>query len=597
MLPALRITLIYLALAALWIVLSDRVADVFAPDHEHYVTIQTWKGWFFVATTAALLFFLVQAAIEKLRHETREQQHLSNALAVSRSIQAEILGSLDDAVWMLDLHTHQYLFMNAAVESIYGVSPQFFMANRSYWLDCVYNEDRHIAGQPARLIGIATDISALRQNVERIHQLSNYDALTGLPNRAMLEKIMGIALEAARQGGKRVGLLYLDIARLQDVNDTYGHAVGDEVLRRFATRLRENVGPMVPVARPGADEFAAVLPELTDGAQAGTAAQKILDALMAPLALSIGELRIGASVGISLFPVDAETPATLLQHAGLALHEAKSRGAGQLCFYEPAMNALVVERVALMRDLHSALEQGELHLDYQPQVELASGRVVGVEALMRWHHPERGKVPPAQFIPLAEESGLIVPMGAWAIDEACRQNAAWRKAGLPHMVVAVNISAVQFRTANLRDTTARALALAQLEPPCLELEVTESIVMGSECMLHILDELRELGVQLSIDDFGTGYSSLSYLTRFPVNKLKIDRAFVHGALLHERDSAIVGIIVQMAKMLHLRVIAEGVETAEQIAMLKRYGCDEAQGYFYAPPMPAEAVEAFLRERG
>ena len=205
-------------------------------------------------------------------------------------------------------------------------------------------------------------------------------------------------------------------------------------------------------------------------------------------------------------------------------------------------------------------------------------------------------MPPSQFIPLAEESGLIVPMGAWAIEEACRQNRIWREAGLAPFVVAVNISAVQFRTSNLRDATAKALAVSQLDPPCLELEVTESIIMGHECMLQVLEELRALGVQLSIDDFGTGYSSLSYLTRFPVNKLKIDRAFVHGALLRERDAAIVGIIVQMAKLLHLRVIAEGVETAEQVEMLKRYGCDEAQGYFYSRPLPAAAVEGFLRER-
>jgi EAL domain-containing protein (putative c-di-GMP-specific phosphodiesterase class I) len=323
----------------------------------------------------------------------------------------------------------------------------------------------------------------------------------------------------------------------------------------------------------------------------------MLDELARPLTVSAGEIRIGATLGISLFPADAETPITLLQTAGLALHDAKARGPGQMSFYQPAMNASVAERVALVADLHLALEHNQLELHYQPQICLSSGRVIGVEALMRWRHPQRGLVSPAQFIPLAEANGMIVAMGAWALHEACRQCRAWQQAGLPPVVVAVNISALQFRSSGLRDTAAAALAAAGLEPRWLELEVTESVIMdGAERMLDVLAELRALGVQLSIDDFGTGYSSLAYLTRFAVNKLKIDQAFVRGALLRERDAAIVGIIVQMAKLMHLRVIAEGVETAEQVLMLKHHGCDEAQGYHYARPMPAVDLEYFMRER-
>jgi diguanylate cyclase (GGDEF)-like protein/PAS domain S-box-containing protein len=636
-LSAFRIALIYLVVAALWILLSDRAVDMLVSDHASYVVMQTWKGWLFVAVTAVLLFLLVHSALQKLKLKMLEQQKLSNELMASRSIQGQLLEALDDGVWMRDTESGQYLFMSPAIERIYGSPAQAFMQDGKRWLNAVHVEDRLLVqgkqalleqhgwaeleyritrpdggvrwvrdrthrlgktdGQPARLIGIVSDITLQRQHAEHIHRLSHYDSLTGLPNRMHLQGMMDLALAAAQRDGKRVAVLHMDIARLRDINDSFGHAIGDEILRRFARRLDSCMTKSETVARLTADEFAIVLPDLADGALAGITAQRILDALAPPFILDVGEIRISTSIGISLFPVDAETPDVLLQHAGLALHDAKLRGAGQLSFYQPTMNAAISERVSLLADLHHALGRKELELYYQPQIDLASGRVVAVEALMRWHHPQRGAVSPAQFIPLAEESGLILMIGEWALQEACRQNRAWRLSGLPPITMAVNISAVQFRAAGLRDTVARALDDAGLEPSWLELEVTESAIMdGTERMLVVLAELRSLGVQLSIDDFGTGYSSLSYLTRFNVNKLKIDQAFVRGALKNERDAAIVGIIVQMAKQLHLSVIAEGVETAEQVAMLKEYGCDEAQGYFYARPMPAAALEDFLRQR-
>ena len=633
---ALRITLIYLLLGALWIILSDQAVDLLVEDHDSYVLMQTWKGWFFVSVTAALLFLLVRSALLKLKREIHEQHHLSNELMASRAIQSHMLEVLDDVIWMLDLNSGKYLFISAAVERVYGVSRETFENDTELWRKSVHPEDLSLvenkhavlaaqgwveleyrivrpngdvrwlrdrtrmfndedSGHVRRLIGLASDITTQRQHAEHIHRLSNYDSLTGLPNRMMLEGLMYAALTAARRDGKRVGVLYMDIARLKDINDTFGHAVGDEVLRRFAARLRSGASPREIIARLGADEFAVILPDLADGALAGIAGQRVLDALLPPFSLAVGEIKINTSIGISLFPVDAETPELLLQHAGLALHDAKSRGNGQMSFYQPAMNTAVSERVALINELHHALDRKELELHYQPQVDLASGRVVAVEALMRWRHPKRGLVSPAQFIPLAEESGLIIAMSDWALEEACRQNRAWQLAGLPNMVVAVNISVVQFRTNGLREAVARALAAAQLDPGWLELEVTESVIMdGAERMLDVLGELRDLGVQLSIDDFGTGYSSLAYLSRFAVNKLKIDQAFVRGALKQERDAAIVGIIIQMAKILHLRVIAEGVETAAQAQMLLQHGCDEAQGYLYARPLPPDELERFLR---
>lgn len=633
LLPALKIAFIYLVVAALWIVLSDRAVDLLVSDHAGYVLMQTWKGWFFVAVTAGMLFLLVRSAMSRLRNEMLKQQHLASELTANRSTQAQLLEVLDDVVWMRETGGGPYLFLSPAIRHIYGVTPETFMQDGDYWLNCVHEEDRHLVigkrsllesqgwaeleyrivhpdgqvrwirdrthllrdadGQPYRLIGIASDISIQHEHTEHIHRLSNYDSLTGLPNRTLLENLLQ---EALQDGGPRVAVLYLDVSGLKYINDSHGHAVGDEVLKGFAGLLQSVLPERQIIARVGADEFAVILPGLDDGAQAGIIAQRILDTLSQPQLLSVGEVRTGAALGISLYPLDGSTPGTLIQNAGLALHDAKSRGAGQMSFFQPAMNAAVAERVALVADLHHALERQELELYYQPQIDLSSGRVVAAEALMRWHHPQRGMVSPAQFIPLAEEHGLIIAMGTWALQEASRQCRAWQVAGLPPIVVAVNISALQFRSNELRDTAAQALAAAQLEPRWLELEVTESVIMdGAERMLDVLAELHELGVQLSIDDFGTGYSSLAYLTRFSVNKLKIDQAFVRGALLRERDAAIVGIIVQMAKLLHLRVIAEGVETAEQVAMLRSHGCDEAQGYYYAKPMPAGDLEAFLRQ--
>jgi diguanylate cyclase (GGDEF)-like protein len=637
LLPALKITLIYLVVAALWIVLSDRVVGLLVEDHAHYMVMQTWKGWFFVAVTAGMLFLLVRSAMARLRNEMLKQQQLATELAANRSAQAQLLEVLDDVAWMREVDGGPYLFLSPAIEHVYGVTAAAFMQDSDYWFNCIHPEDRAIpagkrpllesqgwaefeyriirpdkevrwirdrthllrdgSGRPHRLIGIASDITLQRQHAERIHRLANYQSLTGLPNRAMVDELVRVAITEARQNGLRVGVIDLDIRSLKDINDSYGYTVGDEVLRGCAERLRGVLGSGENIADLGAGEFAVILPGLADDAQAGVIGQRMLDELSRPLSVSAGEIRISATLGISLFPADAETPVALLQTAGLALHDAKARGPGQMSFYQPEMNASVAERVALVADLHLALEHNQLELHYQPQICLSSGRVIGVEALMRWRHPQRGLVSPAQFIPLAEANGMIVAMGAWALHEACRQCRAWQQAGLPPVVVAVNISALQFRSAGLRDTVAAALAAAGLEPRWLELEVTESVIMdGAERMLDVLAELRELGVQLSIDDFGTGYSSLAYLTRFAVNKLKIDQAFVRGALLRERDAAIVGIIVQMAKLMHLRVIAEGVETAEQVAMLKNHGCDEAQGYHYARPMPAAQLEDFMRER-
>lgn len=621
---AIRIALLYLLLGVVWIALSDRLVDVLASDHRSYTLMQTWKGWFYVAFTALLLYLLVMRALSRLEAEMQVQRHLSDALAETRQVHEHLLASLDDVVWLLDLRSQSLLFVSAAAERIYGLPVERFLSDAKLWLAVVHVEDRQIAdgkqallnahghcdveyrivrpdggvrwlrdrtrllrdaaGEAVSLIGIATDTTAQHQNAEHIHRLANYDSLTGLPNRIMLEGMLHAALQASRRDGTHVALFYVDIARLKDINDTFGHGMGDEVLRRNDI-----------VARLGADEFAVAVADLPDPALASQVAQRIIDAMTGSVSLSVGEIKTSASVGVSLFPADGETPDLLLQLASLALHEAKPLGSGHYRLYQASMSAAISDRVALASDLHHALERKELEIYYQPQIDLGSGRVLGVEALLRWHHPLRGMVSPARFIPLAEENGLIVPIGAWVLEEACRQARAWQLAGLPPMTVAVNISAVQFREAGLCDTVVHALQCSQLDPQWLELEVTESGIMdGAERMLSMLSGLRQLGVQLSIDDFGTGYSSLAYLTRFDITKLKIDQAFVGGAPKDSRDAAIVSTIIQMGKALSLRVIAEGVETEAQAELLRRAGCDEGQGYLFARPLPAAELVQFIQ---
>lgn len=635
-LSALRISLTYLVLGGLWIVLSDRAVDWLVRDPVRATAFQTWKGWAFVAATALLIYLLVRRALFRLHSEITEQQRLTEALSKAESTQHYLLSELDDIVWLFDVPSAKMLFVSAAVERIYGVSVRDFMDDPELWRRVIHPEDAHMAeaklkildseghadveyrimrpdggvrwirdrtrvlkdenGNITTLIGVGSDVSSVYQTAEHIHRLSNYDNLTGLPNRIMLEGLLQSALANARREGKRLGVLCVDIARLKDINDTFGHGTGDEVLKRVAERLRLALSSREIVARMGADEFAVVLSDLDDGALAGVAGQQILDDLAKPLPLKVGEVKVNASMGVSLFPVDADTPELLLRHADLALHHAKSRGVGQLSFYQSSMNAEVEERVIMASELARALERGELELFYQPQIRLSDGRVVGVEALIRWRHPQRGLVPPVRFVPLAEENGLIIPIGAWVLREACRQNRAWQEAGLPPIVVAVNVSAKQFREATLCDTVAQALTDSGLDAHWLELEVTESVIMdGAERMAALLNQLHALGVQLSIDDFGTGYSSLAYLTRFPVNKLKIDQAFVHGALQHERDATIVSTIIRMARGLHMNVIAEGVETPAQAAMLKASQCEEAQGFLYSRPIPAAEMERYLRQ--
>jgi diguanylate cyclase (GGDEF)-like protein/PAS domain S-box-containing protein len=454
---------------------------------------------------------------------------------------------------------------------------------------------RDVAGKITHYFSIFSDITERKLAEERIHNLAYYDVLTELPNRALLYQLVDQALAEARRNRQHGAILFIDLNRFKPINDTLGHGVGDRLLKLIGRRLREALRNEDVVARLGGDEFVVALFDIAKRDHAGVVAQKILAAFEAPFVIDHHELRIGAAVGISIYPQDGFDTETLLRLSDIAMYRAKKTGVDGYAYYSHEMNQRALDRLKTENSLRHAIERNELLLHYQPKVDLASGRIVGAEALVRWKHPEQGMIPPGDFVPVAEETNLIVQISAWVLDEALRQACAWRDAGLPPVKVAVNLSARDF-SPSLPQRVAAALAAHGIGPEWLELEITESMLMhSSERVVAMMDELARAGIALSLDDFGTGYSSLSYLKRFPIDTLKIDRSFVINMPGDTNDCAIAGAIVGMAKQLGHKVIAEGVETAEQLAFLRSLGCDEMQGYLFSAPLPAERFVALLRE--
>jgi diguanylate cyclase (GGDEF)-like protein len=431
---------------------------------------------------------------------------------------------------------------------------------------------------------------------ERTRHLALHDALTGLPNRTLFHDRLQRALAEAERYGRQAGLLLLDLDQFKDINDMLGHTAGDQLLVEVARRLDACVRASDTVARLGGDEFALILTEMRRPEDAAAVARKAMQVLARPFRLDRQEMHATTSLGIAIGPTDGGDPSELLRAADMALYRAKAEGRNTFRFYAAEMSAQVEARKELEGDLRRALERGELMLEFQPQCELGAGRIVGAEALARWRHPRLGPVPPAEFIPLAESSGLIVPLGAWVLREACRQTRFWRDAGLPHLPMAVNLSLAQCRAGDLAKSTRRVLRASGLEPGALELEVTESLFFSpANGHLDDLYRLHTQGVRVSIDDFGTGYSSLGRLRQLPVDQIKIDRSFVAG-LGHSPDAeAIVCAVIRLARSLGLRVVAEGVETDAQCAFLREEGCDAAQGFHIARPMPPSDFATLLRE--
>ena len=442
--------------------------------------------------------------------------------------------------------------------------------------------------------GTGTDITDRRQAAQKIEFLAYHDALTGLPNRLLLEDRVQQAIAMADRNETRLALVFLDLDNFKNINDSLGHAAGDALLREVSARLKRCVRDTDTISRQGGDEFVLVLRDLSGAEACLPALTKIMETLQEPYFSEGSELSTSASLGVAIYPQDGNNFEVLRKKADMAMYRAKEAGRNTYRFFDEEMDDEAVEHLLMRSGLRRALEREEFVLHYQPQIDLGTGQVIGAEALLRWQHPELGLVPPGRFIPVAEESGLIVPIGVWVLHQACRQAAQWQRAGLPPLVMAVNLSAVQFRRGSVEETVVQALAAAGLEPARLELELTESILIQSvEQVLASVRRLKQFGVKLSIDDFGTGYSSLSYLKRFDIDKLKIDQSFIRDLASDPDDAAIVRAIIQMARSLDLRTIAEGVETPDLLQQLRAFGCDEAQGYHFASPMPADEFERYL----
>ena len=452
-------------------------------------------------------------------------------------------------------------------------------------------------GEVTHYVAISSDISERKAAEARIEFLAHHDPLTDLPNRLLLKDRLERAIVHGERTGTKVALLFIDLDRFKTVNDSLGHPVGDRLLREAAQRLRACIRDMDTVSRQGGDEFLVVLTELNDADAVTGVAENILAALAVPFSLDGHDVAISCSVGIAVCPEDGSDFDGLLKKADIAMYHAKEAGRNAFRYYSERMNIDALERLDLQNRLRRGLEQGEFVLYYQPLIELASNRIVGAEALVRWNSHDMGLVTPSRFITVAEESGLIVPLGEWVLREACHELRRWHDAGHTHLSMAVNLSAIQFRRGSVEESVMRALGEAGADPAALELELTESILLqGAEHVLATVRRLKGLGIRLSIDDFGTGYSSLAYLKRFAVDKLKIDQSFVRDLPTDPDSAAIVRAVIQMAKSLNLLVLAEGVETAATAETLRLLRCDYVQGFFFDRPMPAEQFRALIESR-
>jgi diguanylate cyclase (GGDEF)-like protein len=443
---------------------------------------------------------------------------------------------------------------------------------------------------------LRAEIEKEKASAQRIEHIAYHDALTGLPNRALFSKLLERALQEGKRYGRRLAVMFVDLDRFKNINDTLGHEAGDALLNDVAARLRASLRASDTVARLGGDEFVILVPEVDDEAGLAAVAEKLLAAIARPLACAGQEFRVTASVGVAVYPADGLDEPTLMKHADIAMYQAKEDGKNTFAFYADDLNHHSLERLAFESNLRRALEHEQLELHYQPKVDSRTSRVTGVEALLRWRHPDLGLVAPARFIPIAEETGLIVPIGRWVLRTACAQQVAWRRMGLPDLRMAVNLSARQFADDNLLRDVETIVRETGIAPGALEIEITESVLMMDiPKALGVLKAFKALGIRLSVDDFGTGYSSLANLKRFPVDTIKVDRSFVRELPANGEDRAIADAIIAMGRTLGMCIVAEGVETGAQADFLREHGCDEIQGFFYSRPVPAGDLQRLLAE--
>ena len=469
-------------------------------------------------------------------------------------------------------------------------------------------------GKVQRLLGTVQDISERRETEDRIRELAYYDTVTGLPNRLMFSKLLHSTITAAQRHHRIFAVMFIDLDRFKNINDTWGHTVGDTLLGKISRRLTDclrNVDivarhthtdrilsmPEYTVARLGGDEFVVLLPDLNHPEDAAVIAQRINQTMSMPITIEDTEIFPSASIGISVYPTDGDNETDLLKRADRAMYAVKAEGRNGYHFYTENLQTLAHQKLRMEAELHKALENQELFLHYQPKLVGDNCSVVGVEALIRWQHPETGMINPGEFIPIAEETGLILPIGAWVLNEACTQLAKWKVDGHTGLEMSVNLSAVQMRDATFVDTVINTVSRHGLNPGNIELELTESLLMDDiHGHMELLSQLKEFGVKLSIDDFGTGYSSLSYLKRMSIDKLKVDRSFVQDIAPDNSDAALLKGIIGLAHSLQLEVVAEGIETQQQLDLLQQFQSDELQGYFFSKPLPADECSAWIKRQ-
>jgi len=621
-----RIAALFSLLVAVWVFIQSGIPFALVLDLriERVTWLQTLSGWLFVISSGWLLYLLVHrtlsaitSAEEELKLRDRAIESSVSAICITDNLardnpivyvnpaferitgyaSAEVLGRNARLLQGTDLAQPELLAIRAALHDqrpCHVVLRNYRKDGSMYWNELNISPVRNDAGAVTHYIGVHSDITDAKTHQDELARQANHDSLTGLPNRNLLwDRIDRACVRTQRYGGF-AAVAFLDLDNFKVVNDSLGHSLGDHLLRAVASRLESSLRAMDTVARLGGDEFVLVLSDHKSAQSVSGELQRIVESFSQPFAVDGRDVYITASVGVALYPQDAKDPEALMKSAELAMYRAKESGRNGYQLYTAELQTRVTERLALEGMLRRALERGEFSLHYQPQVDLRTNRVFGCEALIRWNQADLGMIGPAKFIPLAEDTGLIVPIGEWVARTACLQTRAWQVAGLPAVTVAVNISARQFRDKSLLPAIKRILAETGLAPAQLELEVTESVIMqDAQNVIADLQAFRDMGVRLSIDDFGTGYSSLSYLKRLPVDRLKIDQSFVRDITSDADDAAIAQAVITLGHTLNLRVIAEGVETPEQLAFLRRNQCDEMQGYLFGKPVPAEEFRKLL----
>ncbi|WP_223457269.1 MULTISPECIES: phosphodiesterase DibA [unclassified Pseudomonas] len=626
-LDALRAALLYLLLSAVWLQISGYLLNSFFDSSAERLRWQLINGYVWVLFSTGLIFIARARLLrclgigDKLRKRDADRMRLRQAAAVFDCTREGVLVTNREGV-IVHVNRAFMEITGYGCEDVLGRRPNLFKSGRhslefyqtmfvaldsaGEWSGEIWNRRKSGEiypqwqtirlihddnGQPSQYVAVFSDISAIKNSEHELMHLAHHDPLTDLPNRLLFTDRAEQALASAQVHKRGCALLMIDLDHFKMINDSLGHTVGDQLLKAVAERLGAMFGPGITLARLGGDEFAVLAESCPQLVQAAALAQRIIDGLKAPFSIDDHQLFINTSIGISLFPGDALSVEQLLRNADSALFKAKSTGRNDYALYTEELTAHAQQRVEIAFELRRALDRQELRVYYQPVHDLKTNRLIGVEALVRWQHPQRGLVSPAEFIPVAERTGLIAEIDAWVMAQACRQMCQWQQGGVVLSFVAVNVSSRLFARRELYQQVAQVLRETGLEPAFLELEVTESAVMEDpEVALEQMHRLRELGVRLAIDDFGTGYSSLLRLKRLPVQKLKIDQGFVAGLPWDEDDAAISRVIIALAQSMGMQVHAEGIEQVEQAAFLLEQGCDLGQGYWFGRPVPAAQLD-------